>query len=448
MKIIILYSLSIIFVSCSSSNILETSRTEKPSWVNSIEKDFIIINGNGSDFNSAKDDALKKIKIRISETVATLVSVYTETIIKQNKNKTILDFIDNFYENFKSHSISLRYWTNISIDKAKDFYWEKIQNDDGSIVINYYLMYPFSDAERNRLRIDWEKDYQKYSDEVNTLLKSIDDISLIEDLINEKVRLESLKDVLLDKNRSKIDIKLSQVYATLQMMDIIILNSESGYFEYEIRSGNKVFTTGFKPKILSPCLTVKNIIDEENLVKVYYDYKNCLDSEEKNYFNLTYDFPSLNLEKIFYPDLPSARIDLEVEEPIVLDNLQQESIFIFGYNYFVDVNVQLINKLQTDFIITSMLIEPYYYYEYKPLFSSSTTKTLEYLPKIVINTLNFTVNNTVGRVLFNQKIQLQSYHQFTNKEIIYASLQIIAVARLTGKKHVINFNNIKLITNW
>ncbi|PLX17239.1 MAG: hypothetical protein C0599_14030 [Salinivirgaceae bacterium] len=106
----------------------ESSQRKAPKWVNGLVKDYIIIVGTGSDLEKAKEDALVRIKEKIIRAVAENVVFESKMTRKEDMLNNLSSYAENYESTTQSKSADVSFVKGISLNKAEEFYWEKLKD--------------------------------------------------------------------------------------------------------------------------------------------------------------------------------------------------------------------------------------------------------------------------------------------------------------------------------
>ena len=191
-------------VSLSAKDRLVEKSGRTPDWIMSAGKDRFSVFAQADDMNLARDKCLEDIKQYIVNSIAAnVVSVEHSTVDSRN-----YDGLEEIYTTYSSDlrtaAAKLPFLTGISLSNAEEIYWEKYRrSSDRSHYYMYYVLYPFSRFERDRLiRKFLDYDMEKY----NTFLAAKDMYGRISDVsqIDAGIRqLEPLLQYFFDGVRKK-----------------------------------------------------------------------------------------------------------------------------------------------------------------------------------------------------------------------------------------------------
>ena len=181
-------------VSLSAKDRLVEKSGRTPDWIMSAGKDRFSVFAQADDMNLARDKCLEDIKQYIVNSIAAnVVSVEHSTVDSRN-----YDGLEEIYTTYSSDlrtaAAKLPFLTGISLSNAEEIYWEKYRrSSDRSHYYMYYVLYPFSRFERDRLiRKFLDYDMEKY----NTFLAAKDMYGRISDVSQIDAGIRQLEPLL------------------------------------------------------------------------------------------------------------------------------------------------------------------------------------------------------------------------------------------------------------
>ena len=288
-------------VSLSAKDRLVEKSGRTPDWIMSAGKDRFSVFAQADDMNLARDKCLEDIKQYIVNSIAAnVVSVEHSTVDSRN-----YDGLEEIYTTYSSDlrtaAAKLPFLTGISLSNAEEIYWEKYRrSSDKSHYYMYYVLYPFSRFERDRLiRKFLDYDMEKY----NTFLAAKDMYGRISDVsqIDAGIRqLEPLLQYFFDGVRKK---ETETLLATA--VALVVAPSDAGY-------------------------------------ELTYDYSLCYPSED-NYVLITYRFPGVDLKYRYEFDVR------EKEQKAMLTGVLDILAYRRDSTWRADVSVNVRSKTDGDF---------------------------------------------------------------------------------------------------
>lgn len=277
-----------------------------------VEKGYVIAVGKGVDMQEAQQQSVTLVKQSIVRSVAENV-VSKSTLLKTEQNNEINSA---FSQSIISKANKVPYVQGISVNKADEFYWEKIKDKKaGTFYFNYYIKYPFSDGELGKLVAEYKREDQKLTDRLNTLEAEVDMVSSVEQIKNAIDELQSLKEELEDRRGDKaalLIIRYRNLYSEISIHDN---GSALGSINYSLMLSGRKIATAARPNIKSNCATIVNqsLGKEDNIIT--YTYEGCYEDQE-NTLSVQYRLGNVTLMKQFYISLSEGKLTLKVKSPI------------------------------------------------------------------------------------------------------------------------------------
>ena len=295
-------------VSLSAKDRLVEKSGRTPDWIMSAGKDRFSVFAQADDMNLARDKCLEDIKQYIVNSIAAnVVSVEHSTVDSRN-----YDGLEEIYTTYSSDlrtaAAKLPFLTGISLSNAEEIYWEKYRrSSDRSHYYMYYVLYPFSRFERDRLiRKFLDYDMEKY----NTFLAAKDMYGRISDV-------------------SQIDAGIRQLEPLLQ------------YFFDGVRK-KETETLLAMPSLRSETAVALVVAPSDAGYELTYDYSLCYPSED-NYVLITYRFPGVDLKYRYEFDVR------EKEQKAMLTGVLDILAYRRDSTWRADVSVNVRSKTDGDF---------------------------------------------------------------------------------------------------
>ena len=304
---------------------LDSDKKKKPDWINTIKKDYIIVVGSGATLDAAQQNALMKIKENIVKAVAENVSVTTESTTKEEMGTNISNYYQSFEQTTQAQTADISFIKGISLNKAEDSWWEKLQTDN-NITFYVYLLYPFSSMELHKLVAAFEKADKELTDQLDNILSRIDTNNVVEDMEGDISTLEKLKPKFLDARKTKTEIGIERLRTRLKSINIVPVTRTLGTIEYELRIGHQPIRTNKKPKVSNPtkCATINGIEPTKTGWLISFDAKYCY-NDPNNLIKTEHVFRYAKVSHDFYFDINEGKVEIYMHTPIVIKAEQQDA---------------------------------------------------------------------------------------------------------------------------
>jgi len=342
----------LVFSSYAQDKVLEKSG-KKPKWVNGLAKDYIIASGTGADIQSAQQSALTSIKEQIVSAVAENVKS-TSTMYKEeaNYNNNVNLFLEKYASTTNTQSGKVPFLQGISLSKAEEYYWEKLQRPNKTITYIYHIKYPFSEFELKKLVSDFRLYDRKLTFQLESLLEQIDSVQTVEQIEGNMAQLASLKDYFMDARQDQCNLGISQYRSLLNSIELVELENKLGELKYCLRLGNRPISTSKKPIVKSECARIGSVINNADNVIIKYDYENCYEDPENNIL-VKYRFGTTDVQKQFYFDVAANKTSIFVSDPLHFKTILKENEMVT--KSILDLTIH--SKYDSPFTIEKVVLE-------------------------------------------------------------------------------------------
>ncbi len=318
-RILLLIPLFALAVSCVAQNkVIDSSSRRQPSWINGLEKDYIITVGSGSTVQEAQQNALNMVKEQIVSAVAENVQTTSEMRVEENTMNNISSYLENFATTTTTTSGPVPFLQGISLSKVEEFYWEQLQDKKTRAVrFNYHLKYPFPKTEIWKLVEEFKKRDNEMTRQLDELVAAADNITNLEEIEKNIGELRILADYFMDGRKDKANLGISRYTNLYKSIELVELESGLGELKYALRLGDKFVHSARKPIVRSECARITSTINNKDHTLIKYDYFNCYEDPE-NHILVSYRFGNNNVQKKFYFDITADKAAIFVNEPIRL----------------------------------------------------------------------------------------------------------------------------------
>ena len=285
---------------CQAQRILEKSSKKRPDWIGGVKQGNLTGTANEKDVDKAMKAALDDIKVQMLSAVAQNYEVSTETLIEQiTKNQDVESNIE-FRQKSESRVANLPFISGISVARAKDSYWEKYESKDTKEQgVAYYLLYPFSSADYDNLKAEFDKLDKKHNDFVKANENPYN-VGSVEELLSLMGKLAISRDFFLDKQRKEWAVQVIAKYKT--MLGSLALehkcegkNSIQCWISYKGRA----IDCEIMPKMNANCATQLDCKKEGHNYRIVFNTDSCIDDDE-NYVRVTFKLGNTTLKKNIY----------------------------------------------------------------------------------------------------------------------------------------------------
>jgi hypothetical protein len=407
---------------------VEERSGKKPSWVDGLISDYIIVVGSASTIQDAQQNALSMVKERIVSAVAENVQTSSELRVEESTRNNISTYLQNFATTTTTTSGPVPFLQGVSLSKVDEFYWEKTVNiKDKTVRYNYHIKYPFPKTELWNLVSEFKKRDNEMTQQLDELLEAVATVTSVEDIDKSIGELRILADYFMDSRKDKANLVINRYRSLYSSIQFVEIESGLGELKYGLRLGDKFIQTNKKPQVRSECARITNTVSEKEYTLIKYDFTNCFDNPENN-INVSYRFGNNTVQKAFYFDITADKAAIFVNEPFRFSATSTES----GLIESAILDITLVSKYQAPFTIVKVELD------------------LPGQSPIIIDNIG---KSFVGKG--NHKLQLQLNHPIKSNETTTADRRIAMLSGyihfksdITGEVKTYRIYNHTYTTNW
>lgn len=305
--LLLIYSL--FFTSCASLKIVERSAKEKPIWINGLEQNFLTGVGVGNNYDEAKMIALQMVKEKIVSAVAQSISFEQNIQVNESRYRNAYKFLEEYTSKSTSKSGNISYLQGVSLSKASDYYYEK-HRENKIEKFFYYIKYPFSQEDIEKLIVEWKKQEDLLSQRLDSLKFNEKNYSSVESIIEEIEELQYLSDFFVDQRKAVSDISIKSLQNKLNSILVVPFIDTAGIYSYQLMLGENEISTNQIPVIKSNCAKILKVDARKSSGNIFYEFDNC-NIEDQNYIEIDYNFEEWKLSHKVPFDVSSKKISIE-----------------------------------------------------------------------------------------------------------------------------------------
>ncbi len=338
----------------AQEKVIEKSKKKKPAWVNATIKDYIIVTGRGKTIDEAKAQVLPEIRTEIMNSVAIYVRSSSEITIENENKNNVINTIERFKNKSTLQTADIPALKGLSLNKAEDYYWEKIMDKKTKeITVAYHVKYPFSEAEMQKIIREFEKQDKEMGDKLNSIVDNIDNIKSIDEIYTNIKELQNLADYFMDMRKEKAEMGIIRLKDMLKSIELVPIENTPGKLIYAFKIGEKYYASSKKPKYKnSECVTITSRTTKgyEQIIK--YEYEDCME-DEPNQITVKYKFGNTRVEKTFYFDITSNKVQAFVRGDIILKALDKDENNVNSFK----LDMTLGSKYDAPFIVDKVVLK-------------------------------------------------------------------------------------------
>ncbi len=286
---------------CAGEKVVDSSG-KQPKWVFATAPDYIIVSAESADIEEAKEKAMTKVKKQILASIAENVRSTSSINTTEHGVNGKYDIIEDYESVVETESALIPFLSEVGINKAEAYYWEKIKKDKNSYTYRYHLKYPFSKFDLMRMLDDFLERESKIDQQIEEF--SNDDFTSynsVEQMVAQQNKLRTFRTSLMERDPrrntcSNIDKIYSNYIRSITLRLVSVNKSELVYAPY---FGEKKLTTNVQPKLSSNCLGDLQYVARDGQCTVTYDFQTACYDDEENYLEVVLPLPGNKLKNRF-----------------------------------------------------------------------------------------------------------------------------------------------------
>lgn len=248
------------------------------------------------------EDAQNAVMTSLLNQIASSVAVVVTGEITTDVSWMTDDEKETFSQNIQSSTITkiakIPALQGISISKA-EVYWELYQHKKTKEkYYDYYILYPFSQFELERLIDAYNANEKSISDKIDNIENQLDEISDISDVLNNinelKLVLRSLDNGDVKYYKSKDVIKKYEKF--IDNINVTIVENNKDLVVIQLKYDDRLLKTSSMPKVTGDCARDFQIEHDGNNIKIHQNTFDCYEQDD-NYLTVRFDFGNKKIVK-------------------------------------------------------------------------------------------------------------------------------------------------------
>lgn len=293
-------------LACAQWKTVEKSSKKQPAWVGGAERNYLIVSAEAPTIEQAKEKILISLKQQIVGTVATRIESTTTIDRSETTIGNESDYTERVSSSIRSKLANIPFISEVSLSKAKDFYWEKLYNKKSKAYkYEYHIRYLFTDFEISDLVNQFNERENELNNRLNhyeDMLETIGSVEEIDRILNELKAFQTEFDT--DDPRHAQTEQLSNNFRKLYKY--ITIRQEKDTAGEDIIIGlylkDKRISCMQKPQLLSNCATQLAVAIENDLYIISYSSESCYEDDE-NYIDIRFRLGNQIVSKRIYLQL-------------------------------------------------------------------------------------------------------------------------------------------------
>lgn len=284
----VLCTLLFSMVSFAQYKVTESSERRMPSWVGSVEHGYLCVSGTGSSLEDARSAALAELKSQIAESVAVLVISDTRYQSSSTESNGMSQFSQNMESDIRTKSAKLPFINEISLSKAKGYYWEeRYFKDTRATEYLYAIRYPFSDLDLKMLVAEYQEHEKRLNEQLAKFELMLEQMTSIEDINRTIADLKAFQAEFMteDPRFEKVNFLVHEYKHLFDAISIAAVQTQKGVIACVLMLQDREISTRQRPTLKSNCAAKMSASFEGNTILIKYDDFPCYE-EDENYIEV------------------------------------------------------------------------------------------------------------------------------------------------------------------
>lgn len=259
-----------------------------PSWVNTLQPDYLIVSGEGLTIAEAQEKAMLKVKQRIMESIAQQVQASSKLNVHETELNGKYLSASEYLSSIATETIDYPFLSGVTEAQVEDTYYEKIKNGKQTLY-RYHIKYPYSSLDMMR-QVD---EFMEYNSALNHKLQAFreDDFSScnsVEEMLSRLSELRTFQSSLAsrDNRREECDRIRLHYINLLHSIRVVAENISREGMDVYLFLGEHAISSQTAPALRSECLTGVVALREGKYWHVKYSYAGCY-TDEPNKVDIT-----------------------------------------------------------------------------------------------------------------------------------------------------------------
>lgn len=292
---------SSMYLLAAGEKVVESSGRE-PKWVFGTEQDYIIVSAESADNEEAKEKAMTKVKKQIIAAIAENVRSSSTISTSEHNVNGKFDIIEDYESVVETQSALIPFLSEVGINKAEDYYWEKIKKDKNEYYYRYHLKYPFSKFDLMRMLDDFLEREAKLDAQIEEFSKDdFTSYTTVEQMNGQLNKLRMFRSTLMEHDpRRGTCANIEKVYSGfIRSIVLRLVSVNKQELIYAPYFGEKKLSTNVQPKLSTNCLTNLQYVPRNGQCVVTYDFETACYDDEENWLEVILPLPGNKLKNRF-----------------------------------------------------------------------------------------------------------------------------------------------------
>lgn len=283
--------------------VVDRSHKQKPAWVGGAARNYLIVSAEGPTLETAKEKLLVGLKQQIVGTIATHILSETQIDRQQTTAGKETDYTEQISSHIKTRIAHVPFVSEVSLSKAKAYYWEKQYDKKRKIYqYEYHVQYLFTDFEIQALVNQFNEHENELDNRLAAFAGELERIESVEQIDRSLEALKALRSAFdpEDPRRTQAE-QLSNAYRKLYgFIDVRKEeHPDSPQVCLALYLNDQRISSLQKPQLLSNCAARLSYEIQDGYYRIHYDDTACY-AEDENYVEVRFRFGNkVTVKKIY-----------------------------------------------------------------------------------------------------------------------------------------------------
>lgn len=284
----------------ADTKVIERSAKKAPAWLGGAPEGCIIVTSQGATLSEAQTKAQTEITERIIKAVASNVSLTQRNEAVETVTNNGVESSDTYSHSSVIRAANLPFVKGISLSKAADTYWVKLQ--DKKTKREYYeysVKYPFTRLEQEMMTAEFEELDKSKEEELAALEAAVSEIAAFDDIKSNIAKLDALGEYFVDAPRlarvSSAKTRYKDLYSSIALTGAVV---SEGTIKCALTLNGHKLSYYAAPKLKSNCASDLQFSNSEGEYTITYNSIDCL-PEEQNSVSVSFRINGKTIQRDF-----------------------------------------------------------------------------------------------------------------------------------------------------
>lgn len=283
--------------------VVDKSHKQKPAWVGGAARNYLIVSAQGPTLETAKEELLIGLKQQIVGTIATHILSETQLHRQQTTVGKEVIYAEQVTSHVKTRLAHVPFVSEVSLSKAKAYYWEKQYDKKRKIYqYEYHIQYLFTDFEIQALVAQFNDHENELDNRLASFMGELEQIESVEQIDRTLQALKAFAEEFdrEDPRRARTE-ELSNAYRKLYGFIDLREEKHSGFAPVclALYLNDRRISSQQKPQLLSNCAGSLSYQIQDGCYQIHYDDAACY-PEDENYLEIRFRFGNKMTAKKIY----------------------------------------------------------------------------------------------------------------------------------------------------